>query len=112
MAPLCSENGTVLTIRGVIITTNEHRDRGCAGLEPHSRGNTMSKIDELKAEIESLPSHEFAEIFRWLSEKDWERWDKEIEADSQAGRLDFLVREAREEKAKGTLIRPCGTGGT
>jgi len=65
--------------------------------------NTMSKIDELKAEIERLPSEEFTEIVRWLSEKDWERWDKEIEADSQAGRLDFLVREAREEKAKGTL---------
>jgi hypothetical protein len=28
---------------------------------------------------------------------------KEIEADSQAGRLDFLVREAHEEKAKGIL---------
>jgi hypothetical protein len=38
-----------------------------------------------------------------LSEKDWERWDKEIEADSQSGRLDFLVREAREEKTKGNL---------
>ena len=63
----------------------------------------MSKIDELKAEIERLPSMEFAELFRWLSEKDWERWDQEIEADSQAGRLDFLVRETREEKAKGTL---------
>jgi len=56
----------------------------------------MSKIDELKADIEGLPSQEQAELFRWLSEKDWERWDKEIEADSQAGRLDFLVREARE----------------
>ncbi len=63
----------------------------------------MSKIDELKADIEGLPSQEQAELFRWLSEKDWERWDKEIEADSQAGRLDFLVREAREEKSKGTL---------
>jgi hypothetical protein len=63
----------------------------------------MSKIDELKAEIESLPREEFAEIFRWLTEKDWERWDKEIEADSEAGELDFLVREAHEEKAKGTL---------
>ena len=63
----------------------------------------MSKVDQLKAEIESLPSEEFAEIFRWLSEKDWERWDKEIEADSNAGAVDFLVREAREEKAKGTL---------
>jgi hypothetical protein len=63
----------------------------------------MSKIDQLKAEIERLPNEEFAEIFRWLSEKGWERWDKEIEADSEAGRLNFLVREAREEKAKGTL---------
>ena len=63
----------------------------------------MSKMDELKAEIESLPNEEFAEIFRWLSEKEWERWDKEIEADSQAGRLDFLVRQAQEEKAKGDL---------
>ena len=63
----------------------------------------MAKIDELKAEIERLPGEEFAELFRWLSEKDWEKWDEEIEADSRAGRLDFLEREAREEKAKGTL---------
>jgi hypothetical protein len=60
----------------------------------------MSKIDELKADIERLPSEELAELFP--SEKEWEIWDKEIEADSQAGRLDFLVREAHEEKAKGT----------
>jgi len=57
----------------------------------------MSKMDALKAQIEGLSSEEFAEIFRWLLEKDWERWDKEIEADSQAGRLDFLVREARKK---------------
>jgi len=63
----------------------------------------MSKIDELKEDIEKLPSEELAELFRWLSEKEWRSGDKEIEADSQAGRLDFLVREAREEKAKGTL---------
>lgn len=63
----------------------------------------MSKIEELKAEIERLPKDEFTELFRWLSERDWEKWDQEIDADSQAGRLDFLVREAREEKAKGTL---------
>lgn len=63
----------------------------------------MAKIDELKAEIESLPSEEFAEISRWLSEKNWAIWDNEIDADSQAGRLDFLVREAREEKAKEEL---------
>ena len=60
----------------------------------------MSKIDELKADIDRLPNEELAELFP--SEKEWESWDREIEADSEAGRLDFLVREAHEEKAKGT----------
>jgi hypothetical protein len=63
----------------------------------------MSKVDQLKAEIERLPGEEFTELCRWLAEKDWERWDEEIEADSREGRVDFLVREAREQKAKGTL---------
>jgi hypothetical protein len=63
----------------------------------------MSKVDELKTEIERLPKEEFSELVRWLSEKDWERWDKEIEADSEAGKLDFLIREALDAKAKGTL---------
>jgi hypothetical protein len=63
----------------------------------------MSKIEELKSDIERLSSEEAAELFRWLSEREWESWDKEMEADSQAGRLDFLVREARQEKARRTL---------
>lgn len=63
----------------------------------------MSKVDELKTVIERLSSEEFTELVRWVSEKDWERWDKEIEADSEAGKLDFLMREALDGKAKGTL---------
>jgi hypothetical protein len=53
--------------------------------------------------LSRLSSDERAELFHWLSERDWESWDKEVEADSQAGRLDFLVREVRKEKAKETL---------
>jgi hypothetical protein len=63
----------------------------------------MSKVDELKTEIERLPREEFTELVRWLSEKDWERWDIEIQTDSEAGKLDFLVREAFDAKAKGNL---------
>ena len=63
----------------------------------------MAKLDELKREIEELPTEQVSELFRWLSEKEWERWDKEIEADSQAGRVDFLLREARDAKSKGKL---------
>jgi hypothetical protein len=102
-SPLCLQNGKVSIISGVIIAISEYLDLCGASVGPQGTGNQMSKIDQLKAEIENLPSEEFTEIFRWLSEKDWERWDKEIEADSQSGRLDFLVREAREEKTKGNL---------
>ena len=63
----------------------------------------MSKVEQLKSEIEALPKQEFAELVQWLSEKDWQSWDREIEADSDAGKLDFLVREARDAKGKGTL---------
>lgn len=63
----------------------------------------MSKVEKLKMEIETLPKEEFAELVRWLSEKDCDTWDREIEADSQAGKLDFLVREAQDAKTKRTL---------
>ena len=63
----------------------------------------MSKIQEIKNEIEQLPKEEFTELCRWLSERDWASWDNEIAADSEAGKLDFLVREALDEKAKGKL---------
>ena len=63
----------------------------------------MSKVEELKNEIEQLPKEEFTELYRWLSERDWAKWDNEIAADSEAGRLDFLVREGVEAKAKGKL---------
>ena len=63
----------------------------------------MSKVEELKNEIERLPDKEFTELCRWLSEKDWARWDDEIAADSETGKLDFLVREGLDAKAKGKL---------
>lgn len=63
----------------------------------------MSKVEKLKLEIETLPKEEFTELVRWLSEKDWERWDMEIQSDSDSGRLDFLVSEALDAKSKGKL---------
>lgn len=63
----------------------------------------MRTFEEIKMEIESLPHREYIKLMRWLSEQNWETWDKEIERDSAAGKLDFLINEALEEKAKGML---------
>jgi hypothetical protein len=36
-------------------------------------------------------------------EKDWQKWDKQIEMDSGAGKLEFLVKEALDAKDSGQL---------
>lgn len=50
-------------------------------------------VDEIKAAIKALPEEEYARLRRWFADMDWEDWDREIEEDSEAGRLDFLIRQ-------------------
>jgi len=39
----------------------------------------------------------------WFSKKDWDKWDREIEADFQSGKLNLLVKEAKDSKNYGKL---------
>lgn len=61
----------------------------------------MTKVQEIQVAIESLPWEEYICLRQWFSERDWQQWDKQIEADSEAGKLDFLIREAFDEKVIG-----------
>jgi hypothetical protein len=63
----------------------------------------MLNVEEIKTAIESLSMREYGMLREWFSEKDWKIWDKEIEKDSEAGKLDFLIEEALFEKRKGKL---------
>ena len=63
----------------------------------------MSKIDEIEVAIDALPEKEYIRLRKWFSERDWKRWDKQIKANSKAGKLDFLIKEAFHAKAKGKL---------
>jgi hypothetical protein len=58
----------------------------------------MSGVNEIKAAIEALHEEEYAQLRRWFSARDWQKWDRQIEADSEAGKLDFLIKEALDEK--------------
>lgn len=40
------------------------------------------------------------EVIKSANKKDWDKWDKQIEADSKSGKLDFLIAEAKKEKGK------------
>ena len=63
----------------------------------------MSTISEIQQAIISLSKSDYAQLRRWLSEYDWEEWDRQIEADSDDGKLAFLVDQATEAKRQGTL---------
>lgn len=67
------------------------------------QGVNMTKVEEIKAAIESLSQAEYERLRQWFVERDWEMWDKQIEADSASRKLDFLIKEAFDEKARGNL---------
>jgi hypothetical protein len=62
-----------------------------------------NRIAELETAVERLTEQEYDEFRRWFVERDWQAWDRQIEADSAAGKLEFLVREARDAKDSGKL---------
>lgn len=63
----------------------------------------MTRLEEVEKVISSLSEKEYSEFRRWFLERDWEKWDRQIQEDSEAGRLDFLITEALEAKKGGHL---------
>ena len=61
----------------------------------------MTTVLEIERAIEQLPSEQFSKIHDWIVEKDWQTWDAQIERDSDAGKLDFLVEEALRDAEPG-----------
>jgi hypothetical protein len=65
----------------------------------------MKTFEQVKTDIEALSHREYMKLLRWVFERDWDAWDEEIQRDSAAGKLDFLIDEALEEKKKGRLAQ-------
>lgn len=63
----------------------------------------MTQVEKIQTEIEALSQKDFARLREWFVEKDWSLWDKQLEADSADGKLDFLLEEAMDAKHKGKL---------
>lgn len=61
----------------------------------------MRKVEEIEKQIQSLSREDLAELREWFLEQDWKAWDRQLESDIRAGKLDGLAREARAEHAAG-----------
>ena len=60
-------------------------------------------IAEIEAAIKTLPKEELARFNDWYQEYLEEHWDEQIRQDVRAGKLNFLIEEARQEREAGTL---------
>lgn len=62
-------------------------------------------ITELEQAVTQLSEAELARFRAWFDEYYAQVWDKQIEADAKAGRLDRLIAEAKDEYDAG-LSKP------
>ena len=57
----------------------------------------MSTVQELENTVRQLSAEELAAFRSWFAEFDAAEWDRQFEADVSAGRLHWLVGEARRD---------------
>jgi hypothetical protein len=62
---------------------------------------SMSKVESLEKRISALSAEELAEFRQWFAEFDAAAWDRQIERDAKAGKLDALADEALRDHAAG-----------
>lgn len=61
----------------------------------------MTKLQQIERSIEALSDAEIKELAAWFEELRWQRWDRQLEADVAAGKLDKLADEAWAEHRAG-----------
>ena len=63
----------------------------------------MDRVEEITVAIDRLPPEEYRRLAQWFRERDQANWDLQMDADSAAGKLDFLFEEADREAGEGSL---------
>ena len=65
----------------------------------------MSQVEKLEQTVEQLSPDELATFRSWFIAFDAAAWDRQIEIDSEAGRLDKLAQSAIEDHRAGRTKR-------
>lgn len=61
----------------------------------------MTKLEQIEKSVEALSKDELKQFAAWFAELQAERWDRQIEADASAGKLDRFADEALAELKAG-----------
>jgi hypothetical protein len=63
----------------------------------------MTKLEKIEKEIATLDPADIRKLADWLDAYRADLWDRQIEADAKAGKLDKLVEQAKAELAAGKV---------
>jgi hypothetical protein len=63
----------------------------------------MRSVQEIESAIDGLPADERWGLLQRLQERLWEDWDRQIEDDHRAGRLDGILAEVESDIAAGRV---------
>ena len=61
----------------------------------------MSKVESIEQQIQALSAEELAQLRAWFLEFDWALWDRQLERDVAAGKLNALAEKALRDHAAG-----------
>ena len=61
----------------------------------------MSKVESIEGLIQELSAQELAKLREWFAQYDAEAWDRQMEADAKAGKLDALAERALRDHLAG-----------
>ena len=61
----------------------------------------MGNVEKIEQDVQALSPEELAQFRAWFLEYDWAAWDRQLERDVQAGKLDQLADRALRDHAAG-----------
>ena len=64
----------------------------------------MTSIAKIQEDILALSETDYLQLRQWFNALDRDEWERQIAADSNAGKLDFLIVEALEAEEKEDMI--------
>jgi len=61
----------------------------------------MSELEQIESRIKNLTPDELRKLRAWFADFDAQGWDRQIETDSAAGKLDHFIEESMAEHKAG-----------
>ena len=65
----------------------------------------MGRVEKIESQIKELAPEELAALREWFTNYDAEAWDRQMEADVKAGRLDALAERALQDHRAGRSMK-------